>query len=220
MRQRGPRAHPTCIRVRSVLGLDVTSQHMVMKSASLLSLSLLSLCALAQSERATFVPREGDIVAAFPELRGDRKLSACSNSIMSGATRFVFVSDMSENEVTIKSVHCSRVDKGLSCGAVHREKHYFLESPEQFFSLENLTLDQARPILEAYQGDRITGLPDWFGAGRPRVRAIQALPDGRYRMHFGDYYCSGCAFVFNVRLETNGGEARLIYVGDPDGGCF
>jgi hypothetical protein len=200
-----------------------------MKIALLLSLSLLSLCAFAQNEPARLIPRspldttevnERDIVAAFPELQGDRKLSACSNRMMSGATKLVFISDTRDHQVTVKTVHCTRVDKGLSCGAVHREQHYFLESPEHSFLLENLTFDQARPILEAYQADRITGLPDEFGAPRPRVRSIKALPDGRYRIHFGDHYCTGCAFVFNVRLETNGSEPRLIYVGDLDGGCF
>jgi hypothetical protein len=163
--------------------------------------------------------RERDIVAAFPELGGDKKLSVCSNSIMSGATEIVYISDAKENEVTVKSVHCARVDKGLACGAISREKNYFLDSPEHFFSLENLTLREARMILEAYKANRIDGLPDSFGA-RPEVRSIKALPDVRYRLGFGEYYCSGCATVFNVRLETNESEPRLVYAGDPGGGCF
>lgn len=167
--------------------------------------------------------RESDIVAAFPELRGDRKLSVCSNSMMSGATEIVFISDVRENEVTVKSVHCSRVDKGLSCGAVRRGKYYFLDSPEHFFSLENLTLDKARTILEAYKANRIDDLPDLFGASRPEVRSIKAItavPEGRYRLRFGEYYCSGCTSAFNVRLETNAREPRLVYAGDADGGCI
>jgi hypothetical protein len=72
-----------------------------------------------------------------------------------------------EARVTIKTVRCARVVKGLSCGAVRGGKHYFLESPEHFFSLENLTLDKARTILEAYKANRIAGLPDWFGRRYP-----------------------------------------------------
>jgi hypothetical protein len=231
-----------------------------MRLCSLLTLSLLSLCAVAQSGSEAFIPRsplnaaevaelqeqlkrgtaltdamiedlvkdesrrhtyrESDIVAAFPELRGDKKLSACSNSIMSGATELVFMSDARQNEVTIKTIPCTRADQGLSCGAVRRAKHYFLESPEHFFLLEDLTFDKARTILEAYEADRIIDLPDWYGAPRPHVRSIKALPDGRYRLRFGDYYCAGCAWAFNVRLETQRSEPRLVYVGDPEGGCF
>jgi hypothetical protein len=191
-----------------------------MRQCVLLALSLLSLCAFAQSEPATFVAEGGDIVAAFPELRGATKLSACSNSIMSGATEFVFMSDVGKNEVTIESVRCSRVDKGLSCGAVRRAKHYFLESPERAFSVENLTFETARKIVEAYQAGRISAVPDWFGAARPHVRAIEALPDGRYKLHFGDVYCGGCRAEFNVRLEADGIEPRLLYLGDADGACF
>jgi hypothetical protein len=192
----------------------------VTTSSRLLALSWLSLCALARSEPATFVAEGSDVVAAFPELRGDRKLSACSNSIMSGATQFVFLSDTRQNEVTIKTVQCSRVDKGLSCGAVHRAKHYFLESPERSFAVDNLTFETARKIVEAYQAGRISAVPDWFGAARPHVRAIKALPDGRYKLHFGDVYCSGCRAEFNVRLEADGTEPRLLYLGDADGACF
>jgi hypothetical protein len=139
---------------------------------------------------------------------------------MSGATEIVFISEARKNEVTVKSVHCARVDKGLSCGAVSRGKNYFLESPEHFFSLENLTFSKARPIVEAYKANRIDSLPDWFGASRPEVRSIKALPDGNYRMRFGEYYCSGCVSAFNVRLETSESESRLVYVGDPESGCF
>lgn len=164
--------------------------------------------------------RESDIVAAFPELRGDKKLSECSNSIMGGATELVFLFDVRENEATIKTVRCTRVDNGLSCGAVRRGKQYFLESPEHFFSLENLTLRKARTILEAYQAKRIAGLPDWFGESRLDVKTMEALPDGHYRMHLGEVYCAGCVASFDVRLETSGSESRLIVVGNTEARCF
>lgn len=228
-----------------------------MRYCALLTLSLLSLRALAQSESAIFIPqsplnptevairkerlqrntalsdveidnmlknettyRERDIVAAFPELRGDKKLSECSNSIMSGATELVFLSDARENEVTVKTVRCTRVDNGLSCAAVRVAKNYFLESPEHFFSLENLTLGKATTILQAYKANRISGLSDWFGPPRLDVRSIEALSDGRYRIVSGDVYCAGCFARFDVRLETSGSESRLIVVGDPEAMCF
>jgi hypothetical protein len=175
---------------------------------------------MVKDEATYHAYRESDIVAAFPELRGDKKLSACSNSMMMGATEMVFIADARENMVTVKSLHCSRVDRGLACGAVSREKFYFLDSPEHFFALENLTFDKARTILESYKANRIDSVPDWFSTSRPEVRSIKALPDGRYRMRFGEYFCSGCTSAFNVRLDTNESEPRLIYAGDPEGGCI
>jgi len=72
---------------------------------------------------------------------------------------------------------------------------------------------------EAYKAKGIDDLPDWFGAG-PAVRSIKALPDGRYRLRFGEYYCNGCSTEFNVRLETKGDQWQLVYAGDPGGACF
>jgi hypothetical protein len=231
-----------------------------MRLCVLLTLSLVSLCAFAQSEPRTFVPsspltaaevsrlkdklkrdavltddqieewakdrhrlrtyRESDIFAAFPELRGDKKLSECSNSIMSGATELVFASDIGTNEVTIKTAHCTPVDRGLSCEAVRSARNYFIDSPEHFFSLENLTFDQARPIVEAYKAGRITEVSEWFGASRRDVTSITALPDGSYRLRSGDVYCTGCSAAINVRVDTSATEVRLLYVGGFEGVCF
>ena len=47
--------------------------------------------------------------------------------------------------------------------AVQREKNDFLESPEHSFSLENLTFDPARPILEALQwGVHMANKPGFY----------------------------------------------------------
>jgi hypothetical protein len=250
----------TCTTARSTPTAKRLAPVGAYRACAVLMLSLLSLCALAQSEPAIFIPRsplnatevanqkerlqrdtalsdaeidnllkdeanyhtyrESDIVAAFPELRGDKKLSECSNSIMGGATELVFLSDARDNEVTIKTVRCTRVDNGLSCAAVRRVRGYFIGSPEHFFSLENLTLREARTILEAYKANRIAGLSDWFGGSRLDVKSIEALPDGRYRMQLGDVYCAGCVAGLDVRVETNGSESRLVVVGDPEARCF
>jgi hypothetical protein len=164
--------------------------------------------------------RESDIVAAFPELRGGKKLTSCSNSMMSGATQIVFMSDVGKNEVTIKTIECTPVKNGLSCGAVRSEKNYFLFSAEHHFALENLTLITARNIIEAYAYSRIEGLPDWLVPMRLGVRVIKAQPHGLYSMYFGDYFCAGCGAHFDVRLDTGGNRARLIFVGNADLDCI
>jgi len=139
---------------------------------------------------------------------------------MSGATQIVFMSDVGNNEVTIKTIDCTPVKNGLSCGAIRSEKNYFLFSPEHHFTLENLTLQTARTIIEAYVNNRIDGSPEWLGQLRLGVRGIKALPDGLYRMYFGDFFCAGCGAHFDARLDTGGNEPRLIFVGNADFICF
>ena len=171
------------------------------------------------SEQHTY--RVSDIVKAFPQLAGARKLSECSNRIMSGATALVFYSDVKEHEVTFKTLDCSPVDKGLQCKPIRREKKYFLESPEHAFLLEKLTFETAKAIVEAYKAGGLDAAPDWWPPGfRPDAQLIEALPDGNYRLFFGDYLCAGCVSSFNVSLDTSAGDPRLVYRGQADGGCF
>ena len=165
--------------------------------------------------------RESDIVKAFPQLAGARNLSKCSNRIMTGATALVFYSDVKEHEVIFKTLNCSPVDKGLRCNPIRREKKYFLESPEHAFSLNKVTFETAKKIVEAYKAGRLDAVPDfWPGEFGPDVGVIEALPDKNYRMFFGDYFCRGCVFNFNVSLDTSAGEPRLIYRGEAGGGCY
>lgn len=116
---------------------------------------------------------------------------------------------------------CSPVDKGLRCKPIRREKKYFLESPEHSFLLDKLTFETAKTIVEAYKAGRLDAVPEWWpGEFRPEPQLIKALPDGNYRMFFGDYLCAGCGHSFNVSLDTSAGEPRLVYRGAADGGCF
>jgi hypothetical protein len=139
---------------------------------------------------------------------------------MGGATELVFISAARKNEVTVKTARCARAEKGLSCDPVSSGKYYFLETPEHFFSLEGLKFDEARTIVEAYKARPIADLPEWAVTPYTNIRHIQALPDGHYRMLFGDFFCKGCTVKFDVRLETGGTEPRLILAGNLDGGCI
>jgi hypothetical protein len=175
---------------------------------------------LLKDESNNHTYRDEDIVAAFPELRGARKISECSNRMMSGAAELVFLAETREHEVTIEKLSCSAANKGLECEPVKRGDYAYLESPENYFSLEGLTLAAASTILDAYEAGRILNLPAFFHGARPAARSIAAQPDGTFRMSFGDYFCTGCAMTFNVRIEGAGERTRLAVVGEPQGGCY
>ena len=79
-----------------------------------------------------------DFRKAFPQLLpGDKQASLCSNSLMSGATRLVYLSPPSENTVGVKSSTCNPVQGGLSCSPLSEHQSYFFESPENHFTLDD-----------------------------------------------------------------------------------
>jgi hypothetical protein len=164
--------------------------------------------------------RESDILAAYPELRGSKKLSSCSNRIMTGATSIIFVSHIGDHEVTLKSLSCSGARGGVLCGKVTTKRHYFLNSFREPIELLNVSPDSARLIAETYQARRVDNLPDWFQGGFPELHYIAALGEDRYRLIFGDYFCAGCSFRYDARLDTAAETPRLVVIGNADGGCF
>ena len=164
--------------------------------------------------------RERDIVKVYPELQGSKKLASCSNKIMSGATWIAFVSRIEDHEVTLKTLSCSRARGGVLCGDVTTKKSYFLRSFREPIDLVNVPRDTAQVIAETYQSRRVENLPEWFEGGFPQLSIIEALADDRYRLIFGDYFCQGCSFRYDARLELSGEQPRLVVVGNADGGCF
>lgn len=165
--------------------------------------------------------READIFAAYPELRGEKKLWLCSNNIIGGATEIAFLAARGKNnDVTLDTLGCSRVKNGLSCGEPKRASFYHLDASEQYFSLEGLSFETARAILETYRAKLVTGLPEWMNTRNMKISSIKSLSGNRYEMMFGDTLCSGCASKFDVRLETKNGANELVFDGDPRAVCF
>jgi hypothetical protein len=164
--------------------------------------------------------RARDIEKAFPQLRGSPKLSECSNSMMSGATSLVFLASKGNNEATLDTLACSRARKGIKCMPPRRGKYFYLDSSNQYFTLEGLTFATARTILETYASGRITGLPESVNPRVMNISMIKALFDNRYRMIFGEFLCAGCYSRFDVDLVSKDRENRLIVVGQPQGGCI
>jgi len=164
--------------------------------------------------------RDADIVKAFPQVRGHRKLSACTNSMMSGATEFVYLSNKAHNQVTFETIRCDRATNGLKCWPLQRETRFFLDGSDRYFLLENVTLDEARRLIETYEAGRIANPPDWMHPEGPKISLIKAMPDGQYLMIFGDYLCAGCVSKIMVKPETVNGETRLAIQGQPDMVCI
>jgi hypothetical protein len=175
---------------------------------------------LLENDERHHTYRDADVFAAYPELRGQQKLSECSNSIRSGETELVYLAERKRNEATLVKVHCSRADKGLTCGEPQRGQFYILDGSDRYFSLDGLSFDTAKTILDAYRARRITGLPHWIDPKNLDINTIKSLGDERYEMIFGDVLCSGCFSRFEARLESGDDGAKLVVVGQPDGGCF
>jgi hypothetical protein len=163
---------------------------------------------------------EKDIVAVYPELRGSKKLSSCANSIMTGAARMVFVSHIGDHEVTLKTLSCSGTQGGVLCQDVKTTKSFFLKSPREPIELEGVSLETAQVIAETYEAKRVDQLPDWFEGHFPTLTYIKALTDNRFTLIFGDFYCAGCSFKYDARLDTGGEQPRLIVLGNAAGGCY
>lgn len=164
--------------------------------------------------------READIVKAYPELRGHKKLSECSNSMMQGAAELVFLTSKRQNEVTLETLRCSRASEGLNCGEVNQETRYFRDGSDRYFSLDGVTLAKAAELLDMYKAGRITGLPDWMSTQQDNISVVKAIPDDSYLLIFGDYFCAGCVFKVQVKIDESEGQKRLAVVGQPEGGCI
>jgi len=164
--------------------------------------------------------RDADIIAAFPEVRGHAKVSACTNSMMSGATEFVFVAGKRRNRASIESIRCAAAPKGLKCWPLERETRYFLDGKEQYFTLEGLTFAKAKDLLESYTAGRVSSLPGEMRHQPTNISFIKAMPDGQFMMIFGDYLCAGCVTKMIVKPESVNGITRLQVIGAPETGCI
>lgn len=164
--------------------------------------------------------RDADIFAVFPQLRGHRKLSECSNSIMGGAAELVFLANKGQNTATLEKSRCGNVSGGLMCSPVTTGTYYFLDGTERYFTLDGLTFDTARDLLEAYRDKRVTGLPDYIRPGRMNISTITKLPNQHYQMIFGEPLCEGCFSKMEVERDTQDGETHLTIIGQADTICF
>lgn len=165
--------------------------------------------------------RDADVLEAYPEVRGHKRLSACTNTMMSGATEFVYLASKGQNEAALDTIRCGGAPNGLMCWPLRREKRYFLDGSDRYFALEGVSLSKAKELLEIYNAGRVTNVPDWMKQMPANISLIKALPeDGQYQMIFGDFLCAGCATKMDVRAESENGENRLVIFGQPDTMCI
>lgn len=157
-------------------------------------------------------------------LPDDKQASMCSNFVMSGATRLVYLSPASGNKVTVKTSTCAPVEGGLSCSPLLETERYYFESPMRNFALnDDVSFDEASDLLLMYRDHGISGLPDWYERqrfGYLDVSSISRTGD-IYVLRLGEFFCRHCTATFKVRVErTNGKKPRLILVEDPEGVCI
>lgn len=177
----------------------------------------------ADTERYRFT--EDDFRRAFPSLSpDDEQVSICGNSMMSGATRLVYLSPAAENTVTVKVSGCRPVEGGLSCSPLSESVNYFFESPEHNFTLDDgVSFAEAQELLTAFRDHGIAALPDWYM--RQRFGYLDVANIGKagdvYALRLGEFFCRGCTATFKVRIEgPNGDQRRLILVEEPEGMCI
>lgn len=165
--------------------------------------------------------RDADILRAYPAVSGHQKLSACTNTMMSGATEFVYLASKGQDEVALETIRCKGAENGLMCWPLQREKRYFLDGSDRYFLLEGVTLATAKQLLVTYQAGRISNVPDWMKQMPTKISLIKALPGaGQYQLIFGDFLCAGCVTKMDVKVETVNGEDRLVIQGQADTTCI
>jgi hypothetical protein len=166
--------------------------------------------------------RDSDIRSALVGLQAtDEMFSLCSNSIMSGATRLVFISPPNNNTVTVKFSACRPVAEGLNCLPVEPVEKYFYKKPEHFFSLGvGLSYSEAERVLSAFESRGIKDLPEWYRAFTfSSVNRMEKSPDG-YLLLLGEVYCGGCTADLVVQFDPLSKEDELVLVKDPKGMCI
>jgi hypothetical protein len=168
---------------------------------------------------------DDDLRRAFPEIGpDDQQASLCGNSMMSGATRLVYISPPFDHLVTVKATMCSPVEGGLSCSALSEYESYFFETPEQRFTLDDgVSLEEAKKLLTIFRDHGLEGLPDWYQRQRFGYQDVNNIgKDGDvYTLHLGEFFCRGCTATFKVRIDTRkGGDPALMLVEEPEGMCI
>ena len=174
------------------------------------------------SARQGFEYRDEDIRAAVEGLDADdMRMTSCS-SMFGDLLAFTYRGEVGQNRLTIKDVDCRPVDGGLTCHAARASKYFFDESPEQYFSLVKVSLDQAKAILAAYQHGGVADLPeDLQKFSYKAVRSIRAVPEG-YELSLGgmNACAGGCVFTVIVSLgHRNDGVGQLKLIRVSDGMC-
>lgn len=164
---------------------------------------------------------DDDFRKAFPQISArDKQASLCSNSIMGGVTRLVYLSPASENTVTVKSSMCNPVQGGLSCEPLSEHEYYFFESPDHRFTLDDgVSYEEASELLVVFRDRGLRGLPDSFNQafGYKDVTRI-GKAGAVYDLHLGEFFCRGCTATFKVIIE-GGDQPTLRLVGEPEVMC-
>ena len=173
-------------------------------------------------EHDRFTYRDEDIRAAVEGLDADDiRITLCS-SMFGDLFAFTYRGEVGQNRLTIKDVFCRPADGGLTCHSARESKYFFVESPQQYFSLAKVPLDEAKAVIAAYKQGGVADLPeDLKKFSYKAVRSIRAVPDG-YELSLGGMSAcgGGCVFTIIVRLErTDDGIGQLKLVRVSDGMC-
>lgn len=162
-----------------------------------------------------FTYRESDIRSALKEIEdSDERLSLCSNSIMSGATSIVFITETDEpNQVKLKTASCGPVENGLACEPVELDWKY--KYKDIYFNAGMLSYEKAVKVISVFEEQGIENLPDWHRKvfAVSSVNSVEATMNG-YLIGVGELFCGGCVAKILVKptLDSNSKIKKLTYV--------
>lgn len=165
---------------------------------------------------------ETEIRTAFPVLAPtDERYSMCSNSIMSGKTQIVYLSDADKQEVTVKSTNCEVTEEGLLCTEMSVRRLPYYQEPEKFYEIGNGLSTQEVAQLLRNLDDK--GLSD-FNSEKEWLSNIHVrsavLSDSGVILKFGEFYCAGCEYEFTVERQQEGVTKELKVNGQVRGVCY
>ncbi|MFW0778382.1 MAG: hypothetical protein ACN2B6_11775 [Rickettsiales bacterium] len=156
-----------------------------------------------------FTYKEEDIRSALDGINdSDKRLSLCSNSIMSGATSIVYVAETNEpHQVEIKTASCGPVGGGLSCQPIEHDWKY--EYKGIYFSAGMLGFEKSIEVISAFEKYGIEGLPDWHRKvfGVKSVNSVEQTMNG-YLIGVGELFCGGCVAKILV-TATRDAESKI-----------
>ncbi len=180
-----------------------------MTRSILVELCVLSSNARADTPDAIVVPEASGVAGAFhdrnirkafPALKqSDTKLSVCTNTMMSGASRITYFGIPTDHEVMLKTCSCQSAER-------------------DFVTTDGVSYQDAAKVISTYKANGIANAPEYLRTGwnHRQVRVVARTAHG-FRLVLGDYLCAGCTAKIDVSFDVPG---SLVLEQVLEAGCI
>lgn len=168
------------------------------------------------SFEGAFTFRDEDIRAAMPGLEEqDKKISLCSNSIMGGASRLVYLGEEFEpSRYWLKESSCGLAENEMHCGPYQLSPVYKYKG--QYLNVGGRReFDEAIKVISFVESRGISGMPEWNARVFPpeTINDVEKTANG-YLISFGEVFCGGCVAKILVfpKFDSKGNIKKLKYI--------